>query len=97
MEGICNELLRDGLSADGLIELSNACRDRAKEGAPVLLWLALDAFFRRIGSSIYDRPVPTQQVEEISRKLQPLLETLSKPFDGPSVVERQVAALRNLL
>lgn len=97
VEAVCSELLRSGVSCDGLFELANACRASAKTATPILPWLGLDGFFRGLANSIHDRPIPTPEIDRLSKRLQPILEMLSKPFDGPAVIEKTLVPLRDLL
>ena len=97
VEAVCSELVRNGVSCDGLYELANACRASAKTATPILPWLGLDGFFRGLANSIHDRPVPTPEIDRLTARLRPILETLSRPFDGPAVIEKALVLLRDLL
>ena len=97
IEAVCSELVRNGVSCDGLYELANACRASAKTATTILPWLGLEGLFRGLANSIHDRPVPTPEIDRLSARLRPILETLSKPFDGPAVIEKALVPLRDLL
>jgi len=97
VEAVCSELLRSGVSCDGLYELATACRATAKTATPILPWLGLEGLFRGLANSIHDRPVPTPEIGRLSTRLRPILETLSKPVDGPAVIENALVPLRDLL
>jgi hypothetical protein len=60
-------------------------------------WLGLDGLFRGLANSIHDRPVWTPEIDRLTTRLRPILETLSKPFDGPAVIEKALFPLRDLL
>jgi len=91
------ELLRSGLTADRIFDLANACSDMGRAQTPILLWLGLAAFFRKIAHSIHDRPVETAEVDRLWVKLKPLLETLSKPQSSAAPIEQKLSELRDLI
>jgi hypothetical protein len=97
VEVVCSELLRKGVSCDGLFDLANACRAKAKSATPILPWLGLEGLFRGLANSIHDRPVQTPEIERLTTRLRPILETLSKPFDDPAIIEKTLVSLRDLL
>ena len=97
VEAVCSELLRNGVSCVGLYELADACRATARTDSPILFWLGLERLFRGLATSIDDRPVPTPEIDRLTTRLRPILEMLSKPFDGPAVIEKALVPLRDLL
>lgn len=94
---ICNKLLAEGVSADGLIDLACACRENARRSSPVLLWLGLENLFRTVAKSIDDRGVPTSEIDDITSQLRRILQQLTTPRVAQPDVENSLTQLRELL
>ncbi len=93
------ETARTSFCAATLLELADACRAYSREeGTPVVTALALMALFLGIGNFLDDRPVTTADVDELLRRLEPLLDLLAKSGISQSeAIAEQLTGLRDLI
>jgi hypothetical protein len=66
-------------SADAFHRVAASCLASAKAGdAPVVVALALAAFFHALGGRFDDRPVATGEIDAVAQKIEPLLDLLTE-------------------
>lgn len=94
---LAKKLQTEGVSSDCLIDLAISCRERAKSEGDAIFWLGLDAFFRKMGASISDRPVQTSETDELSRSLNLLFVLLAESTIDENRIRQSVNNLRHLI